>query len=232
MNTVNSPIGFTPFQLCMGQSPHMILPLVPAKSSATVSEVDAWHIIHHLETDIMEAQDNLLKSKIVQSIQANKRHMPTFPCKIGCCIHLSMLHCRNEYKAKGEKHITKFMLHYDSPYTIIDVDKDHSTVTLDLPNSPNIHPVFHTSEVLPFLESNTSLFPSRKFLEPDLIITADGDEEFYIERILDARCLGCSYQYLVHWRGYRNEHDKWLPSSELQDCQALDDWLASRSGSP
>jgi hypothetical protein len=45
MNTVNKSTGFTPFQLRMGRSPRIIPPLVPAKSSATVTDIDAWHVI-------------------------------------------------------------------------------------------------------------------------------------------------------------------------------------------
>lgn len=123
------------------------------------------------------------------------------------------------------------MPRYDGPYTILDVNEDHSTVTLDLPNSPNICPTFHTSEILPYIESDTTLFPSRRFEELDPIITDDGDEEYFVERILDAQRRGRGYQYLVRWRGYGQEHDKWLPGSELQDCEALDLWLASRKGS-
>jgi hypothetical protein len=74
MNAVNSSTGFTPFQLCMGQSPRIIPLLVPAKPSATVADIDAWHIICHLELDVMEVQDNLLKAKITQVIQINTIH--------------------------------------------------------------------------------------------------------------------------------------------------------------
>jgi len=176
----------------------------------------------------MEVQDNLLKAKISQSIQSNKHCSLKFPFTVGSHVCLSMLHHQNEYKSKGDKRVTKFMPRFDGPYMIIDLDKDHSTVTLDLPNSPNVHPTFHTSEVLPFVKSDTALFPSRKFAEPIPIITSDGQEEFYIDRIIDARRCGRSYQYLVCWQGYGVEHDKWLPGSELQDCQALDDWLASQ----
>ena len=49
------------------------------------------------------------------------------------------------------------MPHYNGPYTVTDIDKEHSTVTLDLPNSPNICPTFHTSEVLPYIESDTTI---------------------------------------------------------------------------
>jgi hypothetical protein len=124
------------------------------------------------------------------------------------------------------------MPRYDGLYTITDVDEQHSTVTLDLPNSPNIFPTFHTSQVIPYIESDTDNFPSCHFEEPEPIITADGDEEQFIDKILDARRHGRGYQYLVRWRGFGREHDEWLPGSELEDCEALDVWLASRIGSP
>jgi len=232
MNTVNKSTGFSPFQLHMGRSPRIIPPLVPAKPSATVMDIDAWHVIRKLESDVLEAQDNLLKAKILQSTQSNKHHTLKFPFKLGSHVQLSTLHQCNDYKAKGEKHVAKFMPRYDSPYMIIDVDKDHSTVTLDLPNSPNIFPVFHTSKVLPYTETDTSLFPSRHLEEPPPIITPDRHKEYFIDKILDACRRGHGYQYLVRWSSYGAEHDEWLPGSELQDCKALDHWLASQVGSP
>jgi len=186
MNTVNKSTSFMPFQLRFGRSPRIIPPLVPAKTSATVANIDAWHVIRHLETDVLEAQDNLLKAKISQSFQKNKHRTLKFPFSIDTCVRLSMLHRCKEYTAKGEKQVAKFMLHYDGPYTITDVDEEHSTVMLDLPNSPNICPTFHTSEVLPYIESDISLFPSHRFEEPKPIVTDVGDEEYYIECILDA----------------------------------------------
>jgi len=190
-----------------------------------------WHIIRKLETDVFEAQDNLLKAKMSQSIQANKHRTLSFPFTVGSRVRLSTLHRRKEYKAKGEKRVAKFMPHYDGPYTITEIDELHSTVTLNLPNSPNIYPTFHTSQVIPYIESDTEKFPSRHFEEPEPIITEDGQEEQFIDKILDARRRGRGYQYLVRWRGFGQEHDEWLPGSELEDCEALDTWLASRIGS-
>ena len=76
------------------------------------------------------------------------------------------------------------------------------------------------------------LFPSCKLEEPLPILTDDGTEEYYIDCILDVRRQGRGWQYLVRWHGYGQEEDKWLPGAELQDCQALEDWLALRVGSP
>ena len=83
MNTVNKLTGFMPFQLRFGQSSRIIPPLVPAKSSATITDIDTWHVIQCLEMDVLEAQDNLLKAKISQSVQANKHRKLKFPFTIG-----------------------------------------------------------------------------------------------------------------------------------------------------
>ncbi|KIJ96387.1 hypothetical protein K443DRAFT_46504, partial [Laccaria amethystina LaAM-08-1] len=107
MNTVNKSMGFTPFQVCFGRSPRLIPLLVLAKTSSTVTEVDTWHVIRCLETDVLQAQDNLLKAKISQSVQGNKHCTLRFPFSIGSSVRLSTLHRHNEFKAKGEKCVAK-----------------------------------------------------------------------------------------------------------------------------
>jgi len=229
MNTINKSTGFTLFQLRMGRSPCLIPPLVLLPRNASKEDISAHDIINKLREDVAEAQDNLLHTKISQAIESNKYCSLNFPFAIGSCVRLTTLHQHNEYKAKGEKHIAKFMPHYDGPYTIVvNTNEKHSTVTIELPNAPNIFPTFHTSEVLPFIECDTDLFPSCKKDEPPPILTPEGNEEFFIDKILDQRCQGCGYQFLIHWQGYSVEHDRWLPGMELQDCAALEDWLASR----
>ena len=109
MNTVNKSIGFSPFQLRMGRSPRLIPPLVPLPCNASTEDVSARDIIEHLQVDVSEAQDNLLRAKITQSVEANKHRSLTFPFTISSRVRLTTLHRRNEYKAKGEKRVAKFM---------------------------------------------------------------------------------------------------------------------------
>ncbi|KAJ3491013.1 hypothetical protein NLJ89_g11381 [Agrocybe chaxingu] len=202
-----------------------IMNMEPADASA--EEKNAWNLIQKLETDTWEAQDNLLKAKISQSFFANKNRQLTFPFKVGDRVVLSTVHRRQEYKAPGKKHVAKFMPRYNGPYRITDVDEDHSTVTLDLPNSPNMFPVFHTSQVKPFTENDATLFPSREFEKPPPIVTENG-EEYYIRDIIDERRRGRGWQYKVRWEGYAPEDETWLPRRELEDTEALDVWLAKR----
>ena len=145
MNTVNTSTGFTPFQLRMGRSPRLIPPLIPLPKKTSHEDISTHNVIKQLQNDVLEAQDNLLRAKISQSVKANKHHSMIFPFTVGSRVRLTTLHRRNEYKVKGEKRIAKFMPRFDGPYTIVDTDEKHSTVTIELPNAPNIFPTFHTS---------------------------------------------------------------------------------------
>lgn len=181
MNTVNTSTGFTLFQLRMGQSPHLIPPLIPLTKITLQEDISAHDVIEQLQNDVLEAQDNLLQAKISQSVEVNKHHSLIFPFTVGSHVRLTTLHRWNEFKVKGKKCTAKFMPHFYGPYTVVDTDEKHSTVTIELPNAPNIFPTFHTSEILSFIENNTSLFPSRKFKEPVPILTPKGNEEYFIK---------------------------------------------------
>jgi len=42
---------------------------------------------------------------------------------------------------------------------------------------------------------------------------------------IDSCHCGKGNQHLIHWTGYRPEHDQWLTGSTLEDCATLDTWL-------
>ena len=119
------------------------------------------------------------------------------------------------------------MARYDGPFSIKSTDETHSTVTLDLPNLPHLFPVFHTSEVKPFTENNDNLFPSRALVPPDPV-TVNGQQEFFIDKIVDERKRGKKL-YKVRWQGEGPEGDLWLPAEEVSECEALDRWIARRA---
>ena len=177
-----------------------------------------------------EAQDNLLKAKISQAQQANKHRQAIFPFKVGQRVRLSTLHCHREYKLHNGKRVVKFMPRYDGPYRIVKINPEFSTVTLDLPTTNNIFPVFHTSEIVPFIENDDTLFPSRALHPPEPVIINDNLEHF-IDKIVDEkRTRGRGgHKYLVRWRGQGPEHDLWLQAKGLEDCEALDVWQRQRT---
>jgi hypothetical protein len=120
-------------------------------------------------------------------------------------------------------------MRYDGPYNITKIDPIHSTVTLNIPRSHKIFPVFHTSEILPFIENNEELFPSRILHAPEPVIVNDS-LEYLIDKIIDEKKLRGrgGWQYLVRWIGQGPENDTWLPQKELEECEALDIWISSK----
>ena len=234
MNTVNKSTGFSPFQLRLGRSPRLIPPLLHDQEVLPLTpssfELSARTIIDRIQHDVWEAQDNMIKAKISQAQQANKHRNTDFPFEVGQRVRLSTLHRRREYKSKNEKRVVKFMPRFDGPYTITKIDKTHSTVTLDLPRSPDVFPVFHSSEVMPFIENDETLFPSRALHTPEPVNVND-NLEYFVEKILDekkSRGRGGT-KFLVRWVGQGPEYDLWIPQKELEDCEALDIWLAAKA---
>jgi hypothetical protein len=229
MNTINTSTGFSPFQLKSGFSPRLLPPIVPRNETDTTQEdleaqMLAIDLISRIQTDVHDAQDNLIEAKTRQAHHTNAHRGPEKPYAIGDQVMLSTKNRRNEYKRKGEKRVAKFMPRFDGPYHIIAAHPEKSTYTLQLPNSSRMFPGFHASQLQPYHENDASLFPNREPARPGPILTEDGTEEWHIDKIVDERRRGRGTQYLVRWSGYGPESDDWLPRSELEDTEALDIW--------
>lgn len=222
MNTINSSTGFSPFQLKTGHSPRIIPPIVTVANSR--EDQEAISVLERLQTDILEAKDNLTCAKISQAHQANKTRNPDLHFAVGDMVLLTTVHRRKEYMQAKDGRVAKFMPRFDGPYKIIRAYPDTSSYTLELPASSKLFPTFHSSQLQPFIENDSNLFPSRSLAKPPLILTPDGQTEYFIDKILDERPRGRGRQYLVRWSGYGPESDLWLPGSELADTTALDDW--------
>jgi hypothetical protein len=144
----------------------------------------------------------LLTANISQAEQANKTCRPDHDIKIGDRVKLSTAHRHIEYLKMGEKRVAQYMCRFDGPYTVTATHPECSTYTLSLPNQPNVFPVFHSSEIEPYVENDDKLFPGRKLAEPAPIINDNGDEEWFIDEIIDERPRGRGKQYLVTFSGY------------------------------
>ena len=227
MNSVNKSTGFTPFQLRFGRSPRVLPPLFPSDYTTPTDKL-AHDLLKRMAVTVADAQDHLISAKVSQSYHANKSRSFTFPFKVGDRVVLSTLHRRRELRADDPNRVAKFMPRFDGPFVIKNTDEKHSTVTLDLPNLPNIFPVFHTSEIKPFTENDNSLFPSRALVPPDPV-TLDGHQEFFVDKIVDERKRGKKTFYKVRWQGEGPEGDIWLPAEEISECEALDRWISRRA---
>ncbi|RXW17191.1 hypothetical protein EST38_g8660 [Candolleomyces aberdarensis] len=226
MNAVNSSTGFSPFQLKSGFSPRVIPPFSLSDNPLPPSaELDlALSTLERLRVDVLEAQDTLHRAKINQAKSANRHRNPDPHFDVGDKVLLCTKNWRREYLAGDARRTAKFIPRFDGPYRILKAHADSSSYTLDLPVSSNIFPTFHVSQLKRFVPNDASKFPSREHSRPGPVMTPDGAEEWWIDRIIDSRRRGRGWRYLVRWRGYGPEDDEWLPGKELEDCEALDIW--------
>ncbi|OJT13242.1 Transposon Tf2-12 polyprotein [Trametes pubescens] len=231
MSTVNASTGYTPFHLRHGRSPRVVPPIFEEDVATATSTTDvvgveaALAVLCRLETNVMEAQDSLLMAKSSQAFFANSARGPDLRFSVGDRVLLSTFHRQREYMQRGSHRVAKFMVRFDGPFTITRANPDTSTYSLDLPASMNIFPTFHSSLLRPYLGNDDVAFPRRANPEPGPIVTAHGEEEFFVEKILDRHRVGRGWQYLVRWLGYGPGSDSWLPGREVDELAALDDYL-------
>ena len=230
MSAMNSSTGFSCFQLHLRQQPCVLPPLfcVDVSAADTDLPVDtkcAADVIQHIDSNVMEAQDNLATVKLAQMCTANCGCVDKPAYAVGDLVLLSTFHRYCAYMQQGDNCVTKFMAHYDGLYKILHVFPDLSAHTLDLPSSMQIFPTFHASLLKPYISNNDSLFPTCVYHPPPPVLTKNGIEEQEVKAILDHQCHGHSFRFLVHWKGFLSSHDLWLPGSECHDLAALDSYL-------
>ncbi len=150
MSTPNASTGFTPFELRHGSNPRVLPPISKSHTDTDVAgslEVgeNARALIARIETDVMEAQDNLILAKTHQAIHANTHRDPEIAYKVGDAVLLSTFHRRRQYMQRGDHRVAKFMVRFDGPHTVLAAHPETSIYTLDLPQDDHTHPTYHTS---------------------------------------------------------------------------------------
>src|SRR5882724_10892363 len=92
------------------------------------------------------------------------------------------------------------------PYSVEKVIS-RSAYCLKLPLSfSRTHPVFLVTLLRPY---NTDTIAEHIQQDPPPPVIKDGVEEYEVEHILDSRVFRNKLEYLLCWKGYRVEEDKW-----------------------
>ena len=96
-----------------------------------------------------------------------------------------------------------------------------SAYRLKLPASfGKTHPVFSVTLLHPF-EGDLITEHQERHPPPPPPIICNGIEEYEVEKILESQILHGKVEYLVHWKGYGVEEDKWCPVCDVQGSKQL-----------
>ena len=87
-----------------------------------------------------------------------------------------------------------------------------------------IHNVFNEDMLTWYVEPKFK-GQHKKLAPPPTIINEE--EEYEIEEVRKHWKQGRGVQYLVHWKGYGDEHDQWIAETELSYArEAIEDYWA------
>jgi len=90
-----------------------------------------------------------------------------------------------------------------------------SAYKLDLPDTIKIHNTIHISLLEPYEDKK---LPSQR-QEPPPPTIIEGEPEYELDEIVDARLYYGKLQYRAKWTGYSPEHDKvWYPASNFENA--------------
>jgi len=89
---------------------------------------------------------------------------------------------------------------------------------LEIPEGWVIHNVFNEALLSPFSGPEFDSQRNEPPPPPDIL---NDEEEYEVEEIRGQRKRGRGTQYLVHWKGYTDEHDQWLSRTSLEHAAEL-----------
>jgi hypothetical protein len=207
-NQASETTGTLPFFANKGFDPRCQFDLMPATmndvndrhalmTSKTLSEIHS-----HLRVEINRAnhryQDN-----------ADKHRLPSLNYQPGDLVWLDARNwktCRPSPKLNNEWHGPFKVLAKVSPYAY----------RIELPPTMKYHNVHHISLLEP---AAYDPYPGQQPNPPPLV-EIDGEDEYFIEAILDSWIHRCKLQYLVKWISY--DMPDWEPAELHSESEAVD----------
>jgi RNase H-like domain found in reverse transcriptase/Reverse transcriptase (RNA-dependent DNA polymerase)/Integrase zinc binding domain/Retroviral aspartyl protease/Chromo (CHRromatin Organisation MOdifier) domain len=209
-NSKQVATGQSPFYLSYGQDPLLPASLIATEIGeelSTQGNAAVETLLTELRDVLVDVQRNLLLAQEHQKKYADQ-HRREESFKVG---DRALLDTSDINFAAGAK---KLHDKYIGPYVVEEVVTAVS-YKLKLPANMRIHPVFHVSKLK--REVATDRFPDRKQQDrPAPVMKIDGEDAWYVERILDKRTKNGKLQYLVKWEGYPDEENSWEPFANVK----------------
>jgi hypothetical protein len=200
-NSIQASTNMSPFKIDTGQVPRTAQ-LQQAYAEAPVAE----DMVKTVQNCVKIAQDQLQKAQAYQAYYANQRRRH-HDFQVGDKV---LLHKSAFSDPLREIRLPKLSPYYYGPFAIS--EKISTTAfKLDIPNTVEIHPVFHTSVLRLYRQRNPDEIPTDLPTENH---RNNPDDNLEIERVLRTRTYRRQLQHLIKWKGKPDEEATWISDEE------------------
>ena len=202
-NSKQASTGFIPFEMCYGRKP--ATPFTRALPvSNHVPAADAF--IENLQSTMRLAKQAVHTAQAQMAAAANKHRSADVPYEVGDVVLL------NNQNLSLHVPCPKLSGLFSGPFPVTAVDGVN--VTLQLPETWQIHPEFHQSLVKPYYGA----VPDDALPGPTPNVD-DDPEVFEVEAIRGRRLMGKKgkkkVEYFVKWKGYPESDNLWQPAESM-----------------
>ena len=202
-NSKQASTGFIPFEMCYGRKP--ATPFTRALPvSNHVPAADAF--IENLQSTMRLAKQAVHTAQAQMAAAANKHRSADVPYEVGDVVLL------NNQNLSLHVPCPKLSGLFSGPFLVTAVDGVN--VTLQLPETWQIHPEFHQSLVKPYYGA----VPDDALPGPTPNVD-DDPEVFEVEAIRGRRLMGKKgkkkVEYFVKWKGYPESDNLWQPAESM-----------------
>ena len=201
-NMVSSSTGVTPFYANHGYHPCMDFDIIPnTKLLAVNSFMNRFSLIWKGLTEFAVQAQKRMK------FYGDRKRKPVSDTMFatGDRVWLSARNFRTKRPSKKLDYV-----HF-GPF-IIEKKLTPSVVRLKLPKGYKIHRVVNIDLLKPY---KPNPFPNRIIKPPLPAVLVDGEEEYFVDKILDVKKVHKHYEYLVRWLNYSVDHDSWEPVANV-----------------
>ena len=212
-NSRQASTGHSPFFLNYGENPRT--PVQIAMQSKAANKVPST--MGFLKKMNRKLQSATTKTAAAQDRQKTfaDQHRREQTYQVGDQVWLSTANLRL-IRPRTKKLAKKFK----GPYTVTQIISSNA-YKLDLRGTMRVHPVFHTSQLKPFKDSD--MYPRNIDIEKPGPIEEfeDGSKTFAMDKIIGSKKVKGKTYYRIRWKGSPPLEDTWLPERELKHVQGL-----------